>query len=52
MMKTLSALLLLATLAACAQSTESSWDRQAWVDPSAMTGNVTMKSLGSPGLYN
>lgn len=51
MSKTFIAIILLATLSACVDNAGSSWDRQAWVDPSFKPDYASMKTLEQPGIY-
>lgn len=51
-MRTLAALIVLATLSACVDSSQSSWDRQvAFADPSFKPNYSTMRPLEQPGIY-
>ncbi len=51
-MRTLAALFVLATLSACVDNSQSSWDRQvAFADPSYKPNYTTMRPLEQPGIY-
>ena len=45
MAKTFIAIIMLATLSACVDNAGSSWDRQAWVDPTFKPNYASLKAL-------
>gem|GEM_PF-6564464 len=45
------AIILLSSLTACIDNAGSSWDRQAWVDPTFKPNYAGLKALEQPGIY-